>query len=188
MLKARCCAVAVASRSGEARNLKKRKRKPGALGPTTTMNPNDSTPTARLDGPHHAASAEEPPPDETPGRADPSHYPELQASSVASLPLQAIPKTFHDDNNGLSPAPAAADELPLAAIPSQEPPARPALAAGVSAPEAILVPLEGRIRKLEVELAELKDTRQLESRVVARVSDHIAAELAPAAGTAPNAG
>jgi len=120
--------------------------------------------------------------------ADPAHYPELAASDDAPLPLAVIPKSSHDEVNGVSPTPAGADDLPLATFSSEEPPAQAALAVGFAAPEAILFPLEERIRKLEVELAELKDTRQLESRVAARVSDHIAAELAPAAGTAPNAG
>jgi hypothetical protein len=168
--------------------LKKRKRKPGILGQTTTMNSNDLTSAVRMDGPHHAASPEEQPLDEIPQLPDPAHYPELAASDDAPLPLAAIPKSSHDEVNGVSPVPAGADDLPLATIPSEEPPATPALAIGVSAPEAILFPLEERIRKLEVELAALKDTRQLESRVAARVSDHIAAELAPAVGTAPNAG
>jgi len=152
------------------------------------MNLNDSTPTVRSDGPHHPATDLEPSLEEIPQLADPAHYPELAASEDANLPLAAIPTSSHDEVNGVAPTDAEADHLPLAAICSEGPPAIAALPMGVAAPEAILFPLEERIRKLEVELAELKDTRQLESRVAARVSDHIAAELAPAVGTAPSAG
>lgn len=54
-------------------------------------------------------------------------------------------------------------------------------------PEALLIPLEERIRKLELALAELQNTSDLESRVAARVSNQIAQELAPGGGASSKA-
>jgi hypothetical protein len=173
-------------------------------GQTMTMAANEPTPGVRTDGPHPAPSADVLGPElsesgySTASDADP-------AGESANLPLQTIDNSLPDENHNIPLASVSANQPPPVAIPIPAPPAivvnsaahgqnlpplasNPAavvspasasLPVGVTAPEALLSPLEERIRRLETELAALKDTKQLESRVAARVSDQLAQELAP---------
>ena len=150
----------------------------------------DSDRSAASPGRRHAAlaairSAED-------GSADPAA---IDADDLALLPLQAIgdaaPTKLHEDLPAMlvNPASQAAGLEVVHDNPAHVvSPASASLPVGVFSPEALLSPLEERVRKLEAALAELRDTRQLETRVAARVSDQIAQDLAPATGLSPKAG
>jgi hypothetical protein len=166
-----------------------------------TMNLNEATPNMRIDDPHHAANELEPvgtpmaPPfTDVEESAD---HPLIEGDDIALLPLETTDELAlevdPDDEVPPEMVVNSAPHMPVLASAEENSahvvsPASASLPVGVLAPEALLSPLEERVRKLEAALAELQDTNQLETRVVARVSDQIAKELAPAAGASPQAG
>ncbi len=202
----------------EARNLTKRKRKPGWVGRTATME--SSQANLRIDGPHQSPAPEngtvEPVAGDQPlppgnglaaGVHAASSVPPPEATDgattvLASVPAAAAgvpPRQAPGPEDPLATAPVLAEvatpgpehpsplAIPVAAVPFPGSPDL-TLPVAIAAPEAILSPLEERVRRLESALARMQDTQQLENRVAAKVTDQITQELAPVAGTPPTAG
>jgi len=154
----------------------------------------------RLDGPHESPPSEDGtsdlseglPPD-SPGDGFVPPAPPDATDNEATVNASLPPHEQEERPPEELPSPLIAADHPAApAVPvataaaAQEAPA--ALLVGIATPAAMPPPLEERVCKLEAGLAELQDTRQLESRVAAKVTDQITHELAPVAGTPPSAG
>ncbi len=157
------------------------------------MSANDASSGIRIDRPHLlAGDVPSLAASEAEDGADPAA---IDADDLALLPLEArdqpAANEAHEDVPAMlvNPASLAAGLKVVHDNPADVvSPASASLPVGVFSPETLLSPLEERVRKLEAALAELRDTRQLESRVAARVSDQIAQDLAPATGLSPQAG
>ena len=164
--------------------MKRRNRQSDGHGQATTMSANDTSSGIRIDRPHLLASDM---PSLAASEAEDGVDPAaIDADDLVLLPLEArdqpAPNEAHEDVPAMlvNPASPAAGLKVVHDNPADVvSPASASLPVGVFSPEALLSPLEERVRKLEAALAELRDTRQLESRVAARVSDQIAQDLCP---------
>ncbi len=157
----------------------------GIVAQTFTRNPEDSTSPGASDPPDAADAVADG--EATVHSAPPPPSEEEPSPSADPASGGTVGRPYHNTHQELpldppapltaAPPPVVASAIPVAAVP-----------VALAAPATVLPRLEERVSRLEVGLAQLQDTQQLEERVAAKVTDHITHELAPAAGTSPTAG
>ena len=163
------------------------------------MKANDTSSGIRIDRPHHlGGDLPELAPDDAP-------LPEVEAPGEATanesediplLPLHAADQPAEDEAGDedvprslINPASEAAGLEVVHDNPAHVvSPASASLPVGVFTPEALLSPLEERVRNWRQPWRSCGTPDNSRARVAARVSDQIAQELAPAAGLSPKAG